>query len=313
MAYLTHVHGQVHAVAEVDNRLDGSLGRFASVTVAGVHYLVVELGVLERLEITVPLRTAQQDDVVVVHLADGGYTFLIYIFQLAVEFLHVLEVRSNGLVEEFVTEDDRFVLVAVGYPAPDVTVELLADFAVEQPGIAVAVVDVVARLSAGGVVHVEDEVQVRFAAPLYQAVHAGKAVLVGSQPHIVLVRKQFVMERQADGVGTLLLDEADVLARHIIVLECFPEVGGKVRSHQLAEHLVDETARVGLAEPKHVSFRIQPVAQVGTHDEEFGTVGLYQVLTLNGYECIRSYFFCRLFLTASRKAQRQQGDGNACR
>ena len=34
---------------------------------------------------------------------------------------------------------------------------------------------------------------------------------------------------------------------------------------------------------------------------------------LNGYECIRSYFFCRLFLTASRKAQREQGDGNACR
>ena len=61
------------------------------------------------------------------------------------------------------------------------------------------------------------------------------------------------------------------------------------------------------------SMRIQPVAQVGTHDEEFGTVGLYQVLTLNGYECIRSYFFCRLFLTASRKAQREQGDGNACR
>ncbi len=42
---------------------------------------------------------------------------------------------------------------------------VVADFAVEQPGIAVAVVDIVARLSAGSVVHVEDEVQVRFAAP----------------------------------------------------------------------------------------------------------------------------------------------------
>lgn len=83
-----------------------------------------------------------------------------------------------------------------------------------------------------------------------------------SQPHIVLVRKQFVMERQADGVGTLLLDEADVLARYIIVLECFPEVGRKVRSHQLAEHLIDETSGIGLVELEHVSFRIQPVTQV---------------------------------------------------
>ncbi len=249
---------------------------------------------------------------VVVYLADGGYSFLIYIFQLRVEFFHVLEVRGNGLVEEFVTEDDRFVLVAVGYPAPDVAIELLAGFAVEQPGITVAVVDVVARLSAGGVVHVEDEIQVRLTTPVYKAVYAGKAVLGGGQPHIVLVRKQFVMERQTDGVGTPALDEADVFARYVVVLECLPEVGGKVRSHQLAEHLVDETARVGLAEPEHVAFRIQPIAEVGAHDEEFGSVGLYQVLALNGYECILSYFFCRLFLTASRKAQRQQGDGNAC-
>ena len=44
----------------------------------------------------------------------------------------------------------------------------------------------------------------------YQAVHAGKSVLGGGQPHIVLVGKQLVVERQADGVGTLLLDEGRV-------------------------------------------------------------------------------------------------------
>ena len=76
----------------------GSLGRFASVTVASVHYLVVELGVLERLEITVPLRTAQQ---IISHHIEG--TLPVIQFLDAQRFHHIKEAEEGdryGIIDE---------------------------------------------------------------------------------------------------------------------------------------------------------------------------------------------------------------------
>ena len=185
---------------------------------------------------------------------------------------------------------------------------MVAGLAVEQPGIAVTVVDVVACLSAGSVVHVEYEEEFRLAAPLHQAVHACKAVLPAGDAHVVFVGKELVVEGKADGVGAGALDEADVLARHVVVLELLPELGGEVGSHQLAEHLVDEVPGVGLAEAEHVSLGVEPVAQVGAHDEKLLTVGLDEVVSLDGYKLgCRGGFFPRLRPAASCQAHGEGG------
>ena len=240
-----------------------------------IHNLVIELGVLEGLEITVPLRTAQEYDMVLIYLADSRYTFFIYIFQLSVELFYILEVRSDRLVVQFITQDDRLVLIMIGNLAPDVAVKLLALLAVEQPRIAVAIINIIACLSTGSIVHIQDKVKICFTTPVYERIYTGKSILIDRQTHIIFVRKQFIMERQADGIGTRILDELYIFARHIIILECLPEVGCKVRTHQLTEHLVDEASRIGFIEPEHIALRIQPVTQIRAHDEELRAIGFY--------------------------------------
>ena len=240
---------------------------------------------------------------VLIHLADGSYPLLIHVFQLSVEFFHILKIRSDGLVEQLIAKDYRLIFVTVRYFAPDVAVQLLAGFTVKQPRIAITVINIVTRLTAGSIVHIEDEIQVGFTAPVYKAIHTGKSVLIDRQSHIVLVCKQFVMERKANGIGSRTLDETDILTGHVIILECFPEFGSKVRSHQLAEHLVDETSRIGLVELEHITFRIQPVAQVGSHNEKLRAVRFYQVRSLNGYKGSGRHLFLCFLLATSHHAQ----------
>ena len=74
---------------------------------------------------------------------------------------------------------------------------------------------------------------------------------------------------------------APVDASDVVILECFPEFGGVVRSYQLAEHLMDETRGVGFAESEHIAFRIQPISQIGSFDEEFASVRTDKVLSVN--------------------------------
>ena len=233
-----------------------------------------------------------------VHLADSGYSLLIDIFQLTVQFFHIREVRSNRFVEKLITQNHRFIFITLRNLAPDVTIQLLAGFTFKQPGIAITVVNVISRLSARSIVHIKNQIKIGFTTPFHHTVHPGETILIGCQPHKVLICEQLIVKRQTDCIRTCILDELNIFTGDVIVLKRFPELSGKVGSHQLTEHLVDETGGIRLTELKHISFRIQPITQIGTHDKEFRTVGLYQILPLNCYKRGRFLCFFCLFTAA---------------
>ena len=284
MACLTHIHGQTRLVAEVDVVLDGLGCGVAAIAVAGVHDVVIKLPVVEHVEVGIPAGTAQQDHVVGVHLADGAHGTLVQRLEQLVQLLLVLEIVGDRLVHQFVAQNHGLVLVTESDALPDVAEQLLAGLALEQPGIAMAVIDIVARLSAGAVVHVENQVESRGTAPTHHRVDAGKTVLVLGPSHIVLVGEQPVVEGKTDGVGSLTCDKGDIGTGDVVVLELTPEVGGEVRSHGLLDHQVDHPGRVGLAQAEHVAFWVEPVAQIGALDIEFLAVRFHQVGSLDSDE-----------------------------
>lgn len=308
----THIHRAIGLVAEVDIRLDGLLGGRATVAMAGVHELRVELPVGEALEGAIPLRTAEQDDVVGIDLADHGSDALIKRLDQLVELLLVLKVVGERLVDELVTQDGGLGLVTVGNHAPDAAILLLCLLAFEEPGVAVAVVDVVARLSARGIVHVEDEVEIVGLAPRDDAVDAREAFACGQWgdvAHVVLVGEELVVERQTDGVGTGLGDEVDVGAGDVVVLELTPEAGRGLWADELAEHLVDHAVAIALLEAEHVALGIEPVAKVRAYDEELLAIGFDEVRSIDAYKLIGSrHVDCRraILLTAYKKAGCQE-------
>ena len=119
MAELSHVHRAADGVAEVDVVGDGLLGGRTSIAMTGVHQLVVVARIVEHPEEAVPMGTAEQDDVVLVHLADGLHTALVERLQELVERVAVGEVMGDGLVHQFVAEDGGLLPVALGYLLPD--------------------------------------------------------------------------------------------------------------------------------------------------------------------------------------------------
>ena len=125
--------------------------------------------------------------------------------------------------------------------------------------------------------HVENQVQSRAFAPSHHRVDAGKAVLVLCQPHIVFIGEEFVIKGESDRVGALRSDKLNVGARDVVVLEQLPELGGKIRTYSLLNHQVDHPGGVGAAEPEHITFGVEPVAQVCALDIQFRPVGLHQV------------------------------------
>ena len=92
------------------------------------------------------------------------------------------------------------------------------------------------------------------------------------------------MERDTDSVGACRCDELYVCTGYIVVLEHFPEFGREIWSDKFAEHVVDHSGRVGLAETEHVSFRIEPVSEVGSLDEESASVRGDDVRSLDVHE-----------------------------
>ena len=74
MSELTHIHGSVDGIAEIDVMGNGFLDGRTAVTMTGEHELVVVADIIEHPEETVPMSPAQQDDVVRIHLADDSDT-----------------------------------------------------------------------------------------------------------------------------------------------------------------------------------------------------------------------------------------------
>ena len=198
---------------------------------ASIHYFIVKLRILERLEVTVPLSTTQQNNMVIVHFTDSSYAFLINIFQFTVQFFHIREIRSDRFIEKFIAENYRLILIPVCNLTPNIAVQLLAGFTFKQPGIPVTIIYIITRLSARSIVHIENQIKIGFTTPFHNTVYTGKAILTGSQPHKVLIRKKLIMERKTDGIRTCILNKLNILTSDIIVFECFPELSSKVRSH----------------------------------------------------------------------------------
>lgn len=144
-----------------------------------------------------------------------------------------------------------------------------------------SVINIVARLSARAIVHVQNQMQAVFAAPFYGLVHHAESLSFIVLAHIIFACEEFVVERQADGVGTCACDVGDIILGDIMVLESLPERSGEIRTSQLADHSVDHPLAVGFLEVEHIAFRIEPVAQVGTYDVEFAAIWLYKILALH--------------------------------
>ena len=171
-----------------------------------------------------------------------------------------------------------------GDSLPDVAEQPAGRLAFEQPGIAVAVVDVVARLPARRIMHVQDQVQAVLPAPLHAGIDPVETVLAGGQAHVVLVGEQLVMERKPDRIGARRGDEGDVLLRDIVVLELLPKRSRFVGPDHLAQQVIDHPRRIGPAEAEHVPLRVEPVPEVGSLDEEGLPVRSDQGGPVDGHE-----------------------------
>src|SRR4051812_8239559 len=81
-----------------------------------VHHIVVE-GRPEDAEVGVPLRSAEDQHMMRVHLADRRSNALVQRLELAVVLPELREMR-NGLVEKVVTQHRRLVVVVIGDALP---------------------------------------------------------------------------------------------------------------------------------------------------------------------------------------------------
>ena len=146
---------------------------------------------------------------------------------------------GDGLVHQFVTQDGGLALITIGYLAPYLTEQLLRGLALEEPGIAMTIIDIITRLTTRTVVHIKDQIQVISLAPTDDAINTLITVFLACLTHIILVSKEFIVKGQTDGVGTLLGDEVDIGTSDIIILELLPELGREIWSYSLLEEQID--------------------------------------------------------------------------
>ena len=137
-----------------------------------------------------------------VYFADYRSHSLVKRFQLCVKFVYIIEIWGDRLVYEIIRDNYRFILIILGDALPDVAEELLRSLAFKKPRIAVAVVDVVAGLSARGIVHIQDHIQPMPAAPSDHIIQTFESVLTGGQAHIIFVSEELVVERHTYSIRT---------------------------------------------------------------------------------------------------------------
>ncbi|MBR1990416.1 MAG: hypothetical protein IJ987_08055, partial [Firmicutes bacterium] len=64
VAKLPHIHRAIYLLAEGDKRADSLRSRLATIAMARIHNLLLEVAILEGLEVAVPLRTTEDYDMV---------------------------------------------------------------------------------------------------------------------------------------------------------------------------------------------------------------------------------------------------------
>ena len=267
LAGFTHVDGKIDRIAKMNKILNVGLKGVAPVPVTCVHHLAIEFRIPENFKIAVPLCSSQKHDVVVIDRTNGGYCLFVERLQGSIQFGHIIsKIGSYRLIQEIVTQNHRFILVPGSYFLPDGDKNFLTFGTGHQPGITVTVVDVVACLTTRGIMHVENQINFGFAAPVQQGIDALKSVLAGREAQVIFLCKQLVMKRQTDGIDSRTLKETDILPRDIVVLEFFPEFVCEVGTCQFPECLVNQTGRARSLETEHISFRVKPVAQINAPD-----------------------------------------------
>ena len=219
-------------------------------------------------------------------------------FKTLVQFFLVLEIVSYRLVHQLIAENHGLITIAAGNLLPDIAEQQLTLFAFEQPGITEAVVNVIARLTTRTIMHVENQVKSCLPAPFHHLVNPPKsfAAVIG-QPHIVLIGKEFVVEWQANCIRTCRGNETDVGLSDVVLLELLPECRSLIGTDGLTKHQVYHPRGVSLTQSEHIPFRIEPVAQIGTLNEQFPAIRLHQIHTVHMDKlrilCLTAYTACQ--------------------
>src|SRR6266404_4786780 len=156
---------------------------------------------------------SQIDKVVLVHLSDRRYDFAVDRFELLVQRCGI-KVRSDGFIEKIVADDYRIVSITVCNFPPQAGGQILTLAAFEKERVGPTVIDVVAGLSTGRGVHIQNYVEPFSPAPIDNSVQQFIARALQSWDSCVRY-KQTITERDTNRVEARPLDEADIVSRDV--------------------------------------------------------------------------------------------------
>ena len=115
--------------------------------------------------------------------------------------------------------------------------------------------------------HVEHDIHVVFLRPREQAV--GETEAAG-----VVGEEELVVEGEADGVESEIVEEADVVFGDVAFVPLMPEVFGGGGADEFGEVVLDLARGLrAVFEFEHVSLRLKPVAEVHTAEQDGLVVG----------------------------------------
>jgi hypothetical protein len=104
--------------------------------------------------------------------------------------------------------------------------------AVVEPGVSAAVVNVCAGLTAGGCMHIDDDVKTFLTTPLDDVIQQGEAFGV-------VCLKELIVNGNTDGVEAGLTEEMNVFASDVVFAILMPEICCLVRAEQLVYEAFD--------------------------------------------------------------------------
>ena len=195
-----------------------------------------------------------------IDLADRGRHAPVERLERGVVLLPVVEGR-NRLVQQLVREHGRLRAVPLRDPAPHQHHPILRLSALEQPRRAGAVVDVRARLAAGGAVHVEHHPEAQLARPANHAIERGKALVV-PRLGVFVIEEQPVRERHTHGVEARSFQQRQVITRDVLLAPLGPERARLIGADEVGDERFDVARRLrALPEVEHVAFGHEPVAE----------------------------------------------------
>src|SRR5262249_60886532 len=114
----------------------------------------------------------------------------------------------------------------------------------------------------------------------------------------VVTLKQTVMQWNANSVEPGPMQEGNVLARDVVLAILLPECGRGFRSKEFQHQRADFARRLRAAlEQPHVTFRHQPIPQIGGSHEERFTAGIDDLFVVGMRELRAAY---------GRKCQKKQ-------